>query len=748
MNKETDSTDKISFWRKWKTVILSVSVTLFIVLLIIAALAIGFLKYYSDGAGIKRTALGAHLRSVLWEKPKPLDGYINRVRKNRDATISPDGKTIILSHELAGGNYDLYVSYLNKKGDWTKQVPIDEVNSAYNDKGPEFSSDGKFLYFYSDRPGGMGGYDIWYSFRDGDRWSRPQNLGKFINTTSNEIDPAVSPDREELLFASDRPVTNEDIGIEKPDYDLYVAKADKASMQNAEKDVIPKPPEYKNPLNLAAINSPANERKAVITPRENTIYFSSDRGGGYGGYDLYRSYFVEGKFLEPVNFGTPINSPFDEISPTMTLEGFGIYFSSNRKSRNFSDFYVYKSTSREVVKKFDYKALMRIITGILIMLISILAVYFLLRLMLADTRMQTLTKCFLAAIILHLIFLILSTFIYLVKEMGEPLQEAPMEMTINVNNLARESIAMAIRESIASLPKVNTTAIAEKLPTPTQKPVSSKSTPSKPVTVPKTAVSPVAMRMVQDVAGEPPQGEPAPNPSLKPLTEGANIVMETPPGNNPGEAASTSGNQSDGIPQPVKFKPLPRPKDIPKINIDSVPIDTGITQIQEPELTVSVKNVLGPPSVEKAMTSTSGVADTSDVKDTSEQILLAASAPKVNARRGSYGTLLFEPRIVMEESKMREMKKSPELGMLLKDPHVAKALALSLQHDAAAEKELKDRIDAFIRKNNLKFNSFEIVRFLIAEGKLKPVDGIVYQNMPSLYIPADTELEVPERYNR
>jgi Tol biopolymer transport system component len=740
-----DNSIEMSFWRKWKIVIISVSATLFVVTLIVVALGIGFLKYYSDGGDIKRTALGAPLRSVLWEDPKLLDGYINQVRKNRDATISPDGKMIILSHEKNDGNYCLYVSYLKKDDTWTKQLPIDEINSDYNDMGPEFSSDGKFLFFYSNRPGGFGGYDIWYSFRDDDkRWSRPVNLGKFINTTSNEIDPAISPDKERLFFASDRPVSNEDLGIEKPDYDLYVAAADKKTLKAAE-EIIPRPPVYKLPVNLHEINSPANERKAVITPRENTIYFSSDRGGGYGGYDLYRSYFVEGKFLKPINFGTPINSEFDETSPTMTLEGFGIYFSSNRKSRNFSDFYIYSSTSREVVKKFDYAALMRLIAIISIIIISVIIIYILLKIMLADTRMKLLTKCFLAAIILHLIFLILSAFWFLSKEMGEALKQAPKEMTINVNNLARESIAMAIRESTASLPKVKTTAVAEKLPVPSQKPVSSKSTPTKATSVPKSAVSPVAMKTVQDISGEPPQGETL--PTLAPFHPGAKITMETPPGNNPGAAASTSGDESDGIPRPV-FKTTKRLKEIPRIKLDSVPLETEITQIEDPTVTVAEKNNSGPPSIEKALTQNNRITDTPEGKDSADQIMLAASAPTVNTMSDSMGTLIFSPRIVMEEAQQREMKKSPKLGMLLKDPKIARALTLSMQDDLAAKKELKDMVEAYIRKNKIKFNSFEVVKFLISERKLNPVDSLVYNNLPKLNIPVDAELEVPEKYNK
>jgi hypothetical protein len=57
-------------------------------------------------------------------------------------------------------------------------------------------------------------------------------------------------------------------------------------------------------------------------------------------------------------------------------------------------------------------------------------------------------------------------------------------------------------------------------------------------------------------------------------------------------------------------------------------------------------------------------------------------------------------------------------------------------------------IKSFIQRKKLAFNSFEIVRFLITENKLKPVGSLVYRNMGGLNIPVDSELEVPEKYNR
>ena len=729
--------------------IISVCVTLAVVFLIVVAGAVALLKYYVGGGDIRRRALDAPLRSVLWEDPKALPGYINKVRSNSDATISPDGNAIILAHERSDGNYDLYLCLKTKKGNWTKQVPLKNLNSSYNERGPELSSDKRFLYFQSDRPGGYGGYDIWYSVRQGDgwdKWTRPRNLGDRINTTANEIDPAVSPERDKLFFASDRPTSSEDARQGEPDFDLYVATA-KSDLDGTD-DVIPKPPPYKNPENIAEINSPADERKAVITPRENTIYFSSNRPGGYGGFDLYRSYLVEGKFTKPANFGTPINSQFDETSPTMTLEGFGIYFSSNRRSRNPVDFMVYQSVSREVTMKFDYEALLKVIGLFFLATLAIFLVYLLLRLLLSDTRMSLLTKCLLAAVALHIIAAILFAFWFVTSNLVEQLQPAPKEMTINVNNLARDSIAMAIRESVASLPKVNAPATAERLPVPQQKPLSAKVTPTTSTTVPKTAVSPVSVKTVAEVApSKPPKGVPA--PALEPFQPGASIKMEAPPGAESGSSAPSSGESDDGVPK-AKFQRVARKKQMPRLKMDTIPMEMDVPMVEDPNMRIADKNAIGPPSVERNLAQSNRVVDSPSGNDpmANKLIIAAPAAPKGTMRNDS-GMLFFKPRIVMEEKRpQEEAEPPPELGILTKDPNIAKAVELVLQMKMTDRKEVLAFLKDYARKNKLKFNSFAVVRALVAEGKLGNVDGIIYKTMPAFKLPADNEMEVPEKYNR
>lgn len=743
--EQQDKNIENSFWKKWRTVIITVGVTLLLVFLVLAGLTISFLKYYSDGTSIRQSALSASLRTILWEPPKLLDGYINKVRNNRDATISPDGKMIILSHEREAGNFDLYVSYKKKHG-WSKQTALASVNSAYNDLGPDFSGDGKFLFFYSDRPGGYGGYDIWYSHRDGEKWSRPLNIGKHINTNANEVDPSISPDNLKILFSSDRPDSNADSLSDTPDYDIYIATA--AKNTNESKEIIPTPPKYTKPVNMRALNSKFDERKAIITSRENTIYFSSNRDGGQGGFDLYRSYFVENRFMEPENFGTPVNSKFDEISPTMTLEGFGIYFSSNRLSRNPADYNVFQSTSREVVKKFDYAALMRLIMGFIGIIIGVALIYFILRLMLTDTRMGMVAKCLLAAVIIHLIAAILCALWVFSANFAEMLKPAPKEMTININNLARESIAMAIRESVASLPKIQTTSVVERMPIPTQQPITAKTTPTKQTTsVPKTSVTPVSMKMTREVQSEsPPTGKIV--PSLRPFQAGATIKMEAPVGNELGVASESAGKNEDGLPQP-KFKPKRQPHELPKVVMDTVPLNMDIAQVEAPTTAVVKLNSAGPPSAEKALSSSTRMATTPEGKDpTADQLLLATSSFPSRSMRNSMGTLRFTTKIVMEQDKNQKIRKDPQISMLMKDPHIIKELPLAVADDKAALKRLDKLVAAFIRKKHLKFNSFEIVRFLVHESKLHPVDGLIYANMPKFTIPVDEEMEIPEKYDK
>ncbi len=124
------------------------------------------------------------------------------------------------------GNFDIYVhSRPNEmplarwfNSDFTTSVKVDSINSSGDDKCPMIYK--KIMVFTSNRPGGLGGYDLYYSvFRNG-KWNLPVNFGPGINTSSDEFRPVIgyNPDFKNnyLMFSSNRPGG-------KGGFDLYFA---------------------------------------------------------------------------------------------------------------------------------------------------------------------------------------------------------------------------------------------------------------------------------------------------------------------------------------------------------------------------------------------------------------------------------------------------------------------------------------------------------------------------------------------
>src|SRR5688572_23604927 len=94
-----------------------------------------------------------------------------------------------------------------KFNDWQAPVNLGPiVNSSASDAGPAVSKSGLSLYFNSNRPGGVGGNDLWVSRwdRTTQTWGIPQNLGPVVNTAGIEASPALSRDEHWLFFHSNR----------------------------------------------------------------------------------------------------------------------------------------------------------------------------------------------------------------------------------------------------------------------------------------------------------------------------------------------------------------------------------------------------------------------------------------------------------------------------------------------------------------------------------------------------------------
>ncbi len=228
------------------------------------------LYFTSDRSGEQRIYV-CRSRSGVLQSP-------DRIRTLGDAkqmgcpTLTPDGQVMFISayqHEAgSAGRTDLYQSK-RSEGYWSKAVPLGTtVNSSAWDSQASLSSDGRTLYFASDRPGGKGGTDLYRSRWLGDRWSAPEPLAE-LNTEFDEMTPSIAPDNKTLYFASNRPGG-------RGGFDIYVAR-----LQGDR---------FSQPQNIGEpINTDANDISYIALPNSTTAYFASDRSGGAGGYDIYRA---------------------------------------------------------------------------------------------------------------------------------------------------------------------------------------------------------------------------------------------------------------------------------------------------------------------------------------------------------------------------------------------------------------------------------------------------------------------------
>lgn len=142
-----------------------------------------------------------------WGVPGNISDNINTPANEGFASITADGKTIVFtSCDRADGlgRCDLYIS--EKTGnEWSEAENMGKVvNSPAWESGPAITADGSKIYFSSDRGGGQGEKDLWYTEKDKNgEWIAPVNMGETVNTEFSEVTPFIHADGSTLFFASD-----------------------------------------------------------------------------------------------------------------------------------------------------------------------------------------------------------------------------------------------------------------------------------------------------------------------------------------------------------------------------------------------------------------------------------------------------------------------------------------------------------------------------------------------------------------
>lgn len=174
------------------------------------------------------------------------------------------------------GDNDLFVSRRHDADDdfgWETPTNLGGgVNTAFNDQTPGFFEDESgtgILYFSSNRPGGLGGFDVYASIRDVDDTFRQADLEPQLSSSANDTFPMPRRDGLELFLTSNRVGT---LGVN----DLWVST--RASTWDP----------WGVPINMGApINTTAGENRGAIAFDRTTMIFYSNRPGGFGDSDLY-----------------------------------------------------------------------------------------------------------------------------------------------------------------------------------------------------------------------------------------------------------------------------------------------------------------------------------------------------------------------------------------------------------------------------------------------------------------------------
>ncbi len=246
-----------------------------------------------------------------WREGKWLPGLnlgkkVNTAVNDASVSVTPDGRTL-LAYRNDGVSGDLYVSVAGEEG-WSKLKKLPKpINTTYDETHGVLTDDGNTIYFTSDRPGGLGGKDIYVSRKlPTGEWGKPQNLGDKINTPEDEDSPFIHSDGKTLYFASEGHTS-------MGGFDIF-----HSTLNDSNK--------WSEPVNVGyPINTPNDDLFYIPTADGQRVYYASKRKGGFGRSDIYIIEFPESdpRSLAVISgfIFTPDGSP--AVNATIKLEKYG-----------------------------------------------------------------------------------------------------------------------------------------------------------------------------------------------------------------------------------------------------------------------------------------------------------------------------------------------------------------------------------------------------------------------------------------
>ena len=244
-----------------------------------------------------------------------LGAGINSPYSDHSPVLSDSGRMIFFASRRPknGDNVkhlpheDIYYATRDEDGHWSEPKALASLNTKQHEAPLGLSPDGKEMYLYRDVNGG----DILVSSKGkGNSWSKPKSVSNKINSNFFEPSFGISPNGKFGFFSSNRP---DGFG----GLDIYV------TMRQPDGS-------WSEAFNLGPTINTEFDEDAPFVLDDNTLYFSSKGHNSIGGFDLFRTTSEGALWATPVNLGTDVNSPFDDIYLSLADNGQEGVFASNR----------------------------------------------------------------------------------------------------------------------------------------------------------------------------------------------------------------------------------------------------------------------------------------------------------------------------------------------------------------------------------------------------------------------------------
>ena len=236
-----------------------------------------------------------------WSEPNFL-GFCRPRRNDASISSSADGQTVFVYQDINGG--DIYYSE-NKDTAFNnlQEFPAEELNTEFWESHATMSNNEDYLYFVSDRPGGLGGRDIYRLKKlPNGEWSKAFNLGPTINSEYDEESPFLGVDNKTMYYSSNGPRS-------MGGFDIFVTQID-------EED------HWSEPINMGyPLNTVDDDIFYTTTADGRTGYYSSDKLDGQGDKDIY-SVYGDNDYIQNVAVltGFILTSDGTRIPPGIVIE--------------------------------------------------------------------------------------------------------------------------------------------------------------------------------------------------------------------------------------------------------------------------------------------------------------------------------------------------------------------------------------------------------------------------------------------